>query len=241
MDLKAKYLSETCSDPIEYLRQLRQTTEPIGGGTVYSEDGELVEYEVALEAVRKANNALKVKEVQEEHVSIWHDSSKETPTQGSNILMIRKEEGSDFPPIAGCFHGTNSRSDGRNWGYYNGFCYNEIEPPMKWAYVDDLLNLSNVERTVKDWKEEPVNEDFDSWYEKEWVPFRHSSYTTKDKLEEAFKAGAKWQKEQLMANTVDTMIGLPYENKDGGYTHLIDVSRPLPVGNNKIAIIFKED
>lgn len=58
---------------------------------------------------------------------------------------------------------------------------------------------------------------------------------------DAFKAGAKWQFEQLMPNIVDATIGLPYENKDGGYTHLIDVSRPLPVGNNKIAIIFKED
>lgn len=57
MDLRAQHLSETCSDPIEYLRQLRQTTEPIGGGTVYSEDGELVEYDVAIEAVKKANDA----------------------------------------------------------------------------------------------------------------------------------------------------------------------------------------
>ena len=57
MDLKAKYLSETCSDPIVFLNQLRQTTEPIGGGTVYSEDGELVEYDVAIEAVKKANDA----------------------------------------------------------------------------------------------------------------------------------------------------------------------------------------
>ena len=57
MDLRAQHLSETCSDPIEYLRQLRQTTEPIGGGTVYSEDGELVEYDVAIEAVGKANDA----------------------------------------------------------------------------------------------------------------------------------------------------------------------------------------
>lgn len=63
MDLKAQYLSETCSDPIEFLNQLRQTTEPIGGGTAYSEDGELVEYDVAIEAVRKANNVLEVKEV----------------------------------------------------------------------------------------------------------------------------------------------------------------------------------
>lgn len=57
MDLRAQHLSETCSDPIGFLNQLRQTTEPIGGGTVYSEDGELVEYDVAIEAVRKANNA----------------------------------------------------------------------------------------------------------------------------------------------------------------------------------------
>lgn len=57
MDLKAKYLSETCSDPIGFLNQLRQTTEPIGGGTVYSEDGELVEYDVAVEAIKKATDA----------------------------------------------------------------------------------------------------------------------------------------------------------------------------------------
>lgn len=57
MDLRAQHLSETCSDPIEYLRQLRQTTEPIGGSTVYDEDGELVEYNVAIEAVEKANKA----------------------------------------------------------------------------------------------------------------------------------------------------------------------------------------
>lgn len=59
--------------------------------------------------------------------------------------------------------------------------------------------------------------------------------------EQKFIEGAQWQKQQMIANTADAMIGLPYENKDGGYTHLIDVSRPLPVGRNKIAIIFKED
>lgn len=58
---------------------------------------------------------------------------------------------------------------------------------------------------------------------------------------DAFIAGAKWQKERIMANSTNATIGLPYENKYGGYTHLIDVSRPLSVGNNTIAIIFKED
>ena len=60
-------------------------------------------------------------------------------------------------------------------------------------------------------------------------------------FDDAIKYGMRLHKEQMMANTADATIGLPYENKDGGYTHLVDVSRPLPVGNNKIAIIFKED
>lgn len=58
---------------------------------------------------------------------------------------------------------------------------------------------------------------------------------------EAFKAGAKWQKERIMANSTNATICLPYENRYGGYTQLVDTSRPLPVGDNKIAIIFKED
>ena len=57
----------------------------------------------------------------------------------------------------------------------------------------------------------------------------------------AYDKGVADTKEQMKAKAIDATIGLPYENKDGGYTHLIDVSRPLPVGNNKIAIIFKED
>ena len=58
MDLKAKYLSDKCSDPIEFLNQLRQTTEPIGGGTEYSDDGELIEYEVAVIAIEKNTDAI---------------------------------------------------------------------------------------------------------------------------------------------------------------------------------------
>ena len=123
-------------------------------------------------------------------VSIWHDASKETPTQGSNILMIRKEKGSDFPPIAGCFHGTNLRLDGRNWGYYNGFCYNEIEPPVKWAYIDDILNLSNVQRTIKNWKE-PVSEDL----EKEVRKYAPIYYKDND-ISKFARHFTNWQKEQ---------------------------------------------
>lgn len=135
-----------------------------------------------------------IDKVQEEPVSIWHDASEETPTSGLNILMVRKEEeDTNYPPIAGCFHGTNSRLDGRNWGYYNGFCYNEIEPPVKWAYIDDILNLSNVERTVKNWKE-PVSEDLGEYINELSKRFPEVSFA---KLSRIAVRVAKWQHEQV--------------------------------------------
>ena len=83
-----------------------------------------------------------VDSLQEEPVNIWHDAIEETPTQGSNVLMIRKEEkDSNYPPIAGCFHGESYPYNKLHWGYYNGFCYNEIEPPVRWAYIDEILKL----------------------------------------------------------------------------------------------------
>ena len=61
--------------------------------------------------------------------------------------MIRKDEkDSNYPPIAGCFHGAKFRFNGKIWGYYNGFCYNEIEPPVRWAYIDDLFKLQEYDR-----------------------------------------------------------------------------------------------
>lgn len=54
MDYKAQITSEKYSNPFEFLNQLRQTTEPIGGGMEYCDNGEYVEYDVAVEAVKKA-------------------------------------------------------------------------------------------------------------------------------------------------------------------------------------------
>ena len=115
--------------------------------------------------------------------------------------------------------------------------------------LEDVLNI------IDSLQEEPVSEELEKaaneWDAKaSFTPFYmalddngnpyevRQDYTTHAK---SFKAGSKWKKDQMMENAIDATIGLPYENKDGGYTHLIDVSRPLPVGNNKIAIIFKED
>ncbi len=58
MDFLAQIESEKYSNPIEFLNQLRQTTEPIGGGMEYYDNGEYVEYDVAVEAVKKAQQQL---------------------------------------------------------------------------------------------------------------------------------------------------------------------------------------
>lgn len=117
-----------------------------------------------------------------------------------------------------------------------------------------VLELAEKEVKRLDSLKEHVSEDLEE-ASKEWLrPRLDESYANygEDKMMEltrfdgyamldAIEFGAKWKEEQMIANSADAMIGLPYENKDGGYTHLIDVSRPLPVGDNKIAIIVKED
>ena len=58
MDFWAQIKSEKYSNPFEFLNQLRQTTEPIGGGMEYCDNGEYVEYDVAIEAVKKAQQQM---------------------------------------------------------------------------------------------------------------------------------------------------------------------------------------
>ena len=50
----AQFMSEKYSNPIKFLNKLRQTPEPVDGGMEYCYDGEYVEYDVAVEAVKKA-------------------------------------------------------------------------------------------------------------------------------------------------------------------------------------------
>ena len=95
------------------------------------------------------------------------------------------------------------------------------------AMVNEFIHGAN-------WKEQQ--------FEKDYANLCNGIITAKGfAVAMAYNKGVADAKEKMMAKAIDATIGLPYENKDGGYTHLIDVSRPLPVGNNKIAIIFKED
>ena len=119
-------------------------------------------------------------------------------------------------------------------------CINQAQcavvDPMVHAEIwkEELLELAKGKEPVSEDLEQAVNAYIG------YAPEVDESSSTYGKRQ-AFKAGANLQKQQLMENTADVMIRLPYENKDGGYTQLVDTSRPLPIGNNKIAIIFKED
>ena len=107
--------------------------------------------------------------------------------------------------------------------------------------VDDacILELQNVLTYIDSLQQDQsTTEDLGEYINELSKQFPEVSFA---KLSRIAVRVAKWQKEEMTAKATDAKIGLPYENKDGGYTHLIDVSRPLPVGNNKIAIIFKED
>ena len=117
-------------------------------------------------------------------------------------------------------------------------CINQAQctvvDPMVHAEIwkEELLELAKGK--------EPASEDLEEAARKYFKQLNDTCFIDSDIIR-TFKAGANWQKQQIMANTADVMICLPYENKYGGYTQLVDTSRPLPVGNNKIAIIFKED
>ena len=58
-------------------------------------------------------------------------------------------------------------------------------------------NLSNVERTIKNWKEEPVSEDLDSFAIK-YAQDKPYPVT----VCQAVKVGANWQKHQMMKDAV---------------------------------------
>lgn len=117
--------------------------------------------------------------LQEEPVSIWHDSSEE-PNDKSSCLIhyivggevsyrdifpviynkkVREFVSESYPHPTRYKVKQSSLEGGVVAEVYKNmrdrFPLSDI---YKWAYIDDILNLSNVQRTVKDWKE-PVSDE----------------------------------------------------------------------------------
>lgn len=195
-------------------------------------------------------------ELVEEPVSpVWHDP-KEIPPYDS-IVVFRYIDG-----VSSC-----------------RFCGQTMKYVLGWAYFKDLTNLPNVERTVKNWKEESIldllakyldhvsHEEamktkgaIDRWFDdyypepvsenleeatKEWSEnednVRGCDYIGFVRVEEAFKAGANWQKQQMMKGAI------PYRINDmpGQPPIVLDHYRLYEQGirgGDKVKLIFiKED
>ena len=106
----------------------------------------------------------------------------------------------------------------------------------------DEQRIEAIGMAIKALQEEPVSEDLEEAVNAYigYAPEVDESSSTYGKRQ-AFKAGAKWQKDQLMAKAVDVTIAIPYQNGDGGYTQLVDSKEGLPFGENlKVLVIKKE-
>lgn len=95
-------------------------------------------------------------------------------------------------------------------------------------------NLSNVERTVKNWKEMPVSEELE---QAAVNAFKQIVDSGKNSFLEIFKAGAQWQKECLMKDAVDGEVG--YWNIRGLSVNM-DLPRTLEEDDKVKLIIIKE-
>ena len=84
-----------------------------------------------------------VKNCKEPASNVWHDMS-EVAENGRNIIIIDPKN----------FYGAVLRKGGSQLRNHNRKSY------VKWAYIDDLLNLSNVEQTAKNLKE-PASEELE--------------------------------------------------------------------------------
>ena len=91
--------------------------------------------------------------LQEEPVSIWHEASKKYPLTGKEIIILRDDK-IYYGKYIGGFHryvrAEIQLTDDTAQAYA---IIDYITKKDKWIYVEDLLNLSNVERTTKNWKE----------------------------------------------------------------------------------------
>lgn len=99
-----------------------------------------------------------IDEVQKEPVSMWHNASEE-PKPNMELICV----GQCGNPLV-----LSSNSDSFKSRYIS-----------KWAYFNDLLNLSNVQRTVKNWKE-PVSDDLEKVVEEIVDPTVLNAYGVKE-------------------------------------------------------------
>ena len=102
---------------------------------------------------------------------------------------------------------------------------------------DAYKELKSILNYIDSFQEEPVNEELEEAID-EYAPDFSNSIASKaavDAVRDAFKAGAKWQKEQMMAKAIDAKLLEGHLIRQKGVTH------PLHVGDKVKVIVIKED
>ena len=131
--------------------------------------------------------------LQEEPVNIWHDASEMPKEKKVCLIRYSANDGAStnnfevviaepltrrfvtrsYPHKTGYQHTIHGENTIKVDEYQDRREYIPFSDINEWAYIDDLLNLSNVERTVKDWKE-PVSE--------KKCMFTKDNYTDEDRM-----------------------------------------------------------
>ena len=147
----------------------------------------------------------------EEPVSIWHSIEElHTAREYEYILVIYKD--TTAPCVAG------NKTQVSYWDRVD-----------KWTYLEDVLNLFNIKRTIKDWKE-PISEDLEEAAKQYAKDYLFTAAPTRS-LTDHFKAGAKWDKEHLwkLADCDD----LPEIDRE-----VIVFTQPYPLEGNEYVVSF---
>lgn len=119
---------------------------------------------------------------------------------------------------------------------------NIIELFIAWNGETDVIDVANIDSAVEfiasSLQEEPVSEDLEK-SAKDFSNNLDNIYgSIGEQTRNAFKAGAKWQKEQMMAKAVDGEVG--YWNIRGLSVNM-DLPRTLEEDDKVKLIIIKED
>lgn len=204
-----------------------------------------LDYEAALEDVRDFLDSIEVKKsaeierdketckengdslTQEPASNVWHDMSEEAEN-GRNIIIIDPKN----------FYGAVLRKGGSQLRNHNRKSY------VKWAYIDDLQNFSNAERTVKN-RNEPVSEELETFAKRESEAFAEREYEIdyidRNALGKGYYwgciDGAKWKKEQMMAKSIEAVVSqVPCSNEIIFYNPSSVDKYSLPQEMNKLGL-----
>ena len=153
---------------------------------------------------------------QEEANTVWHDASEKPKPDGE----LTKEWCEKKMILV--YHSTNNVLIHKAYEYLN------LKHVIKWAYIDDLLNIH---------KQKEVSEDLELASERYACKFSNSKYGH-DKVKDAVVWGANWQKEQMIAKAVDGEVG--YWNIRGLSINM-ELPSKLEEGDKVKLIIIKED